>query len=165
MYYKIEDFMSDWEYESGATTKIFSALTDESLNTKVSETGRTLSYIAWHITISIGEMMSKTGMEVDAPAEDSLPPETSEEIKMEYVKAASSLKEKIKEWNDESLLKEDEMYGDKWKRGATLSALILHQTHHRGQMTVLMRQSGLKVPGVYGPSYEEWESYGMQPMK
>ncbi|MBI2416475.1 MAG: hypothetical protein HYV28_00920 [Ignavibacteriales bacterium] len=28
-------------------------------------------------------------------------------------------------------------------------------------MTVLMRQAGLKVPGAYGPSREEWAAYGM----
>jgi uncharacterized damage-inducible protein DinB len=56
------------------------------------------------------------------------------------------------------------MYGDKWKRGQTLHALILHQAHHRGQMTVLMRQAGLPVPGIYGPSREEWEAFGMPAM-
>jgi hypothetical protein len=30
-------------------------------------------------------------------------------------------------------------------------------------MTVLMRQAGLKVPGVYGPAREEWAAYGMPP--
>jgi hypothetical protein len=29
-------------------------------------------------------------------------------------------------------------------------------------MTVLMRQAGLKVPGVYGPAREEWAGMGMQ---
>jgi uncharacterized damage-inducible protein DinB len=28
-------------------------------------------------------------------------------------------------------------------------------------MTVLMRQAGIKVPGVYGPAKEEWAAYGM----
>jgi uncharacterized damage-inducible protein DinB len=28
-------------------------------------------------------------------------------------------------------------------------------------MTVLMRQAGLAVPGVYGPAREEWAAYGM----
>ena len=37
-----------------------------------------------------------------------------------------------------------------------LMTLINHQNHHRGQMTVLMRQAGLTVPGVYGPAKEEW---------
>ena len=42
-----------------------------------------------------------------------------------------------------------------------LAHLFLHQIHHRGQMTVLMRQAGLEVPGVYGPSRPEWAHYGM----
>jgi uncharacterized damage-inducible protein DinB len=29
-------------------------------------------------------------------------------------------------------------------------------------MTVLMRQAGLRVPGVYGPSQEEWSQFGME---
>jgi uncharacterized damage-inducible protein DinB len=53
------------------------------------------------------------------------------------------------------------IYGEKWPRGLTLSILIGHQTHHRGQMTVLMRQAGLPVPGVVGPSKEEWAAMGM----
>jgi uncharacterized damage-inducible protein DinB len=28
-------------------------------------------------------------------------------------------------------------------------------------MTVLMRQAGLRVPGVYGPAEEEWGEMGM----
>jgi uncharacterized damage-inducible protein DinB len=55
------------------------------------------------------------------------------------------------------------MYGEKWKRGTTLGVLAMHQAHHRGQATVLMRQAGLKVPGVYGPAREEWSAMGMTP--
>lgn len=163
MYYKINDFLADWEYERNATIKIFSALNDNSLSAKVSDKGRTLGYLAWHITLTIGEMMSKTGLKVNSPAEDSLPPGSAEEIKAVYEKASNSLNEELKKWGDETLLEEDEMYGSKWKRGTTLGVLITHQIHHRGQMTVLMRHAGLKVPGIYGPSYEEWEALGMKP--
>jgi uncharacterized damage-inducible protein DinB len=65
-------------------------------------------------------------------------------------------------WKDETLQVVDDLYGQKWKRGATLLSLIKHEVHHRGQMTVLMRQAGLKVPGIYGPSKEEWPQYGMK---
>jgi len=51
--------------------------------------------------------------------------------------------------------------GQTWKQGDVLSSLILHQAHHRGQMTVLMRQAGLAVPGIYGPAKEEWAAMGM----
>ena len=46
----------------------------------------------------------------------------------------------------------------------TLFYLIAHQTHHRGQMTVLMRQAGLRVPGIYGPAKEEWAAFGAPAM-
>ena len=52
------------------------------------------------------------------------------------------------------------MYGQRWTRGFTLHALLEHQIHHRGQMTVLMRQAGLRVPGIYGPAREDWASHG-----
>jgi uncharacterized damage-inducible protein DinB len=55
------------------------------------------------------------------------------------------------------------MYGEKWTRGFTLTSLILHQVHHRGQMTVLMRQAGLEIPGLYGPARQEWAAFGMKP--
>lgn len=48
-----------------------------------------------------------------------------------------------------------------WKRGTTLGIIISHQIHHRAQLTIVMRLNGLKVPGVYGPSKEEWKGYGM----
>ena len=53
------------------------------------------------------------------------------------------------------------MYGEHWSKGTVLRVLINHQSHHRGQMTVIMRMLGLPVPGIYGPSKEEWVEMGM----
>jgi uncharacterized damage-inducible protein DinB len=166
MYYKINDFLSDWDYESKATLKIFDNLTDKSLPTKVTPEGRSLGFLGWHIVLTINEMMSRTGLQFNAPPHDSPPPSSAAEIKNAYEKASASFVEELKKkWNDSSLEQEVDMYGEKWKNGATLAALITHQIHHRAQMTVLMRQAGLKVPGVYGPSKEEWVAMGMKPME
>jgi len=161
---KIEDFKNAWMYESSCTRKLMNALTDKSLGQKVSNDHRTLGRIAWHITQTIPEMSARTGLSVVGPEHTAPVPASAEAIKKAYDTAASSLLEQItKNWNDDTLLIEDDMYGEKWKRGATLSALINHEIHHRGQMTVLMRQAGLAVPGVYGPSKEEWTQIGMNP--
>ena len=45
----------------------------------------------------------------------------------------------------------------------TLQGLIHHEIHHRAEMIVLMRLAGLPVPGLYGPTREEWTQYGMEP--
>lgn len=161
----INDFSSSWKYESGATIKVFGNLTNESLNQKVTENGRSLGFIAWHITISIGEMMSKAGLSFENFDENAPVPADVEKIKSEYEKLSVKMSSQVeRDWNDGMLNDELNMYGQVWKRGDVLASLLAHQTHHRGQMTVLMRQAGLKVPGVYGPSKEEWAAYGMEPM-
>lgn len=161
----IEDFQKSWTYELESTEKVLRALTDESLNQKVTPEGRSLGFLAWHLAITLGEMPGHVGLTVDAPAQDAEMPSSASAIAEAYGKAARSVSEVIaKNWTDDTLLQEDNMYGETWSRGLTLFYLILHQAHHRGQMTVLMRQAGVAVPGIYGPSREEWEAHGMPAM-
>ena len=108
-------------------------------------------------------MMSRTGLALTAVDHDAPPPGTAAEIIGAYQKAVAELVEAIKtNWSDETLSETDEMYGMEWSRGLTLSILIHHEIHHRGQLTVLLRQAGQTVPGLMGPSKEEWEQYGQQ---
>jgi uncharacterized damage-inducible protein DinB len=147
---------------SDETRKIFSGLTDKSLSQSEADDHRTLGRMAWHIVQTIPDMANRTGLQMEGPSEDTPVPVSADEIKQAYDKAARTLARQINaNWNDETLGVVDDLYGQKWKRGATLYVLIKHEIHHRGQMTVLMRQAGLKVPGIYGPSKEEWTQFGM----
>lgn len=44
------------------------------------------------------------------------------------------------------------------QKGHVLTSLELHQAHHRGQMTVLMRLLNNPIVGIYGPTREEVEA-------
>ena len=159
----IEQFSKSWKSESDNTRKLMAELTDEALKKDLVGGHRTLGRLAWHITQTIPEMLGKTGLAPEGPGEKDPVPDSAEEIKKAYDLAASSLlKQVADQWDDQSLEIEDDLYGERWKRGITLQALINHEIHHRGQMTVMMRLAGLKVPGIYGPSREEWSQYGMQ---
>lgn len=161
MFRRISDFEKAWGYEAEMTGKVLQTLTDTGMHQKVTENGRTLGFLGWHLTQTLGEMLALVGLTVDAPAEDAACPAKASEIAAAYEKAAASVSREVtSSWNDETLLQKDEMYGETWSRGMTLFYLIAHQAHHRGQMTVLMRQAGLPVPGVYGPSKEEWAALG-----
>jgi uncharacterized damage-inducible protein DinB len=162
MFRSIEEFLTTWQHESNATQKILDSLTDASLSQLVAQDHRTLGRIAWHIVTSLHEMLSRTGLTFDAAAHDSSVPDTAQAIADSYRNSNSALVAAIKEqWTDASLSESNDMYGEQWPNFTTLSVLISHQTHHRGQLTILMRQAGLRVPGVYGPSLEEWGEHGM----
>ena len=163
MFRQVSDFQKAWEQESGSTLKILRALTDASLAQAVTKDGRTLGRLAWHVATTPAEMMERTGMKVGGPAHDAPVPPSAAAIVSAYEAAARAVADGVSGWTDATLEVEDEMYGERWPRGLSLHALIAHQTHHRGQMTVLMRQAGLRVPGVYGRAREEWGAYGMEP--
>lgn len=162
---KIDDFQKDWAYEAEMTGKVLHTLTDASLDQKVTEDGRSLGFLGWHLTQTLREMLALVELQIDAPGLDQECPAKASDIAAAYDKAAKSVVDVINQnWTDETLLEEDQMYGETWARGLTLFYLIAHQAHHRGQMTVLMRQAGLPVPGVYGPSKEDWAAMGAPAM-
>jgi len=165
MFRRIDDVERVLQSEFDSTRKILAELTDASLGQRVTSDGRSLGFLAWHIAVTIAEMMNRTGLHVDGP-EHGPAPAAAEEIRRAYERASNSLLGQIRgSWTDASLGDERDMYGERWTNGFSLYALIAHQAHHRGQMTVLMRQAGLKVPGVYGPAREEWALMGMPPME
>lgn len=162
MIHTIRDFENIWSQEIEATQKILKHLTDKSLSQAITQQNRTLGRLAWHIITTIPEMMSKTGLQIGGVSEHAPVPASAKEMFKSYNEVAISVLEQIKKnWTDATLEQKDEMYGQIWKRGQTLTALVHHQIHHRGQMTVLMRQAGLSVPGIYGPAREEWAQWGM----
>lgn len=162
MFKSINDFIVEWKTESESTEKVLMALTDDSLKQKVYQDGRSLGFIAWHVVITLIEMTSYTGIKVSGPDISDPVPEKAADILEAYRVSSKSLMESIQSsWTDSMLDDELNLYGETWKRAVLLRSLIMHQAHHRGQMTVLMRQAGLPVPGVYGPSKEEWGAFGM----
>ncbi|MFN0100419.1 MAG: DinB family protein [Gemmatimonadaceae bacterium] len=162
MFTTIAAFESVWAHESTCTQALLNKLTDASLKQPVYPGGRTLGRLAWHIAQTIPEMMAKAGLQLAGPGEHEPMPTSAAAIADGYRRASASLVEQLPlKWTDDSLAERTEMYGDMWEKGTTLSVLIRHEAHHRGQMTVLMRQAGLPVSGVYGPSKEEWGGFGM----
>ena len=166
MFRLISDFKEDWGYEKDATIKVFKFLTDDSLAQRVTPDGRSLGNLAWHITLTLSEIINPTGLEIgecDAKLKNS--PHVVDLI-AEYERLSGIIAREIgQKWTDRSLTEEVNMYGEMWTKGKVLTSLVGHQAHHRAQMTVLMRQAGLKVPGVYGPSKEEWSAIGMKPQE
>ena len=165
MYRRIDDFVNAWRHDSATTLKVLRALTDASLEQRVTPEGRTLGRLAWHIAETIPEMLGHAGITVAGPGPRNDTPTSADEIAGAYERAAKAVPAAVRgAWTDDQLEDEVEMYGQRWTKGMVLASLHLHEAHHRGQLTVLMRQAGLTVPGCYGPSAEEWAAMGVPAM-
>ena len=164
MFRSMVDFYEVWKEESENTQQVLDLLTDESLHQEFTEGHRDLGRLGWHLATTLEEMVSHTGLQFSGADFSKPVPDTAEEIAEAYRFTNQSMITAMKEnWTDETLDEEHDLYGETWTVATLLKVLLLHQVHHRAQMTVLMRQAGLKVPGLYGPAKEEWAAMGAEP--
>lgn len=163
MFTSINDFVQEFEMESAITERVLDALTDESLQQIVSDNQRTLGQIAWHLVTSIN-FMTYLGLSYDEPLAEADAPATAAGIASEYRRVGKAMLRAVRsQWTDETLSQIVNVGGEDWQNGASLRYSLRHEIHHRGQMTVLMRQAGIRVPNVLGPTREDWIEKGIEP--
>ena len=158
MYQTLQQFLDDWKHESSLTLRVLDVLTDSSLSQAVTETkGRSLGELAWHVATSATGLLSAGGLQMEAPGSSSSVPSRAQDIVDHYRQASESILTALKEqWTDAKLPEPLLLFGRiDTTYGGLLTLVVRHQIHHRGQMTILMRQARLVPPGVYGPNEEE----------
>jgi uncharacterized damage-inducible protein DinB len=159
MFTSVNDFLNEWKQEAAVTQKVLDVLTDESLKQEISPGLNSIGSLAWHITGSASFFPSQVGVTFETPNLQKEAPKSAAEISETYKTVSQRLIQAFSEQvTDEKMNKMVNLFGMEMPFQAVFRLLIQHQAHHRGQLTVLMRQADLKVPGVYGPSKEEWEA-------
>ncbi|WP_251552601.1 DinB family protein [Neobacillus muris] len=163
MFTTIAEFIEEWNQEADSTQKVLDALSNESLHQQVSSEDRTLGRIAWHIVTSTPGMLMEFGVDVPPVDNSETVPASAKEIAGTFRRVSSDTVYAVKQqWTNDTLKELVNAFGMTMPRAATLSLLIKHIIHHRGQMTVLMRQAGISVPDIYGPAREGWAHIGME---
>ncbi|MBB5149530.1 MULTISPECIES: DinB family protein [Ureibacillus] len=155
MYRKIDDFIKDWQHNSAGTIAIMESITEDKKYVAIVEGHNSLEFLSWHLTNAPLFFCGLIGQSLNVQINPSTPPTTMKEIIDEYKKVNEEVVNAVKKLDDSSLEKEVDMIGQPTAIGAVLRMLIDHQTHHRAQMQVLLRQAGLPVPGVMGPTKEQ----------
>lgn len=155
MYRTVNDFLNDWSVSAQGTQRVLQSLTDEKLDQAIVEGHNTLGWLGWHLANSPAFFMRQVGLRVDLVGDVEQIPTQAADIVNAYAKVAEDVKHEVEQHlTDEKMIENTETFFGPMPRGAMLRTFIDHQTHHRGQMTVLLRQAGLPVPGIMGPTKE-----------
>lgn len=163
MYVTIADFIKEWNREAMLTQNVLDGLTDDSLKQQVYPGGRNLGRIAWHVTTNIPDYLAHFGLNIDGVENAESVPTSAKKIAETFKEKSSHASQIIEQqWTDKSLEQIQEAFGRQESNAQILMGQIKHIVHHRGQITVLMRQAGLKPFGVYGPPKEDWIHLGVE---
>jgi uncharacterized damage-inducible protein DinB len=156
MFTTSEAFIQAYSYESSITARVLAALTDASLSQSKGPDDDTLGDIAWHTARAVGAIANQGGLGLDSSAWSAKPePVTAAAIQTVYNANCAALLERAKSITPEELDEQHNFFNfAEFPLRQILQIVMVHEIHHRGQISVLMRQAGLTVPNIYGPNKE-----------
>lgn len=161
----IQALLSEFEYEVNSTRKLLEAVPEKDIHYKPSPISWTMGELAQHIATIYYWYVGTLTQQVYDVAADTLERGAPEDIKAtlalfekNVVLARTALEgltvEKLTE-NWTMKVGERVVLGPVPRGTVARSFLFNHIYHHRGEMIVYLRATGNKVPGLYGPTYEQ----------
>jgi len=159
----IHDLLQELEEEAQTTRRVLARVREDQLRWTPHEKSMTLGQLAMHVASVPGAIARiSTQPTFDVKTEIPRPSATSvAELLTVLDESVARAKAILNEMDDAALLSPWRMVdGDREiaviSRGALFRSVMLnHWYHHRGQLTVYLRQTGSLVPAIYGPSADE----------
>jgi uncharacterized damage-inducible protein DinB len=157
-----ESLLTELEQEMQITRRVLDQIKDEHLDFKPHPKSRTLGELAHHIATVPGAVAEMAMHDkVQAPNFQDPAPPSAQEIRDALEKSLARAKEALSGVSDEVLNSSwTMMLGDKElftqpKLEVLRSIMLNHWYHHRGQLSVYLRELDLPIPSIYGPSADE----------
>lgn len=161
----VQYLIGEFEHEVNNTRKLLQAVPEKDLAFKPSPTSWTMGELAQHIATIYHWYAGTLTQDVYDMAADRLERGDTNDInatlalfERNIVKAREALQsltdEKLQDnWTMKS--GEQVLLGPMPRGIVSRGFLFNHIYHHRGELIVYLRATGNKVPGMYGPTYEE----------
>jgi len=159
----IDGMLQELDVEAQTTRKVLNLVPDEKLAWKPHEKARTLGQLALHIAMipgSIAELVSSSAT-TQVPKFTEPSPQTASELVSTLDASIGKAKQLLSKMDDGAIMETWRlMNGDKevfsLPRVAVLRTVMLnHWYHHRGQLSVYLRELDIPIPSIYGPSADE----------
>ncbi len=161
----LQYLLGEFEHEVTSTRKLLQAVPEKDLDYKPSEVSWTMGQLAQHIATIYYWYEGALTKDVYDMAADRLERGSPNDIKatlelfernVEKARAAlKSLTEQKLQDNWTMKAGETVLLGPIPRGIVSRGFLFNHIYHHRGELKVYLRATGNKVPGMYGPTYEE----------
>jgi uncharacterized damage-inducible protein DinB len=160
----IHGMLRELEEEAVTTRRVLERVPDNRLGWRPHQKSRTLGELALHVAIVPGGVaqLAASPSPAQAPQFGQDPsPANSSELIPALDQSIATAKRVLGGMDDAALTAtwrltngERELFAT--TRAAMLRSVMLnHWYHHRGQLTVYLRELGVPIPSIYGPSADE----------
>jgi uncharacterized damage-inducible protein DinB len=156
MYTNAQQFVGAYKHESETTQKVLKAVSDASLVTEKTPGDLSIRDLAWHVATGPGHMLNHEGFPFESNSWQTPEGISAADLTAKHAEiSAGVLAFAQSNLADADFNRDANWFGFTLPLGVWMNMIVNHEVHHRGQLTVLMRQAGLTVPSIYGPNKEE----------
>ncbi len=158
----IDPMLMELEQEAATTRRVLERIPSDQLGWKPHPKARSLGELAVHVATSqkgVTQALQQSTYEM--AMRESAVPATTEEIVAMFDESAASTRAMLDGMSDAdlmsswSLTREGVAKFTAPKAGVVRMIVLNHSYHHRGQLSVYLRQLGVALPSIYGPSADE----------
>ena len=159
----IDGMLQELEEEAKTTRRVLERIPDNQLDWRPHQKARTLGELALHVATVPGGVAQfvASPSPVQAPNFIDPSPQSAAELVPALDQSIATAKQVLGGMNDDDLLAtwrvvqgERELFA--LPRVAVLRSIMLnHWYHHRGQLTMYLRELDVPIPSIYGPSADE----------
>ena len=159
----IDGMLREFEQETQTTRRVLERVPDNQLAWRPHEKARTLGELALHVAMvpgGVAELVASPSP-AQAPQFADPSPKSVSELIPALDQSIAKAKAALGGMDDAALMTTWRlMQGDREllavPRATMLRSVMLnHWYHHRGQLTVYLRELGVPIPSIYGPSADE----------
>jgi uncharacterized damage-inducible protein DinB len=159
----IDGMLQELEEEAQTTRRVLERVPDNRLSWRPHEKARTLGELALHVAMVPGGVadLVASPSPVQAPDFTDPSPKSASELIPALNQSIANAKKVLGGMDDTALMtKLRLMQGERElfavPRVALLRSIMLnHWYHHRGQLTVYLKELDVPIPSIYGPSADE----------
>jgi uncharacterized damage-inducible protein DinB len=158
----IEGLLQELDREAQTTRRVLERVPDEQLGWRPHQKARTLGELALHVAATPGAVATLAGQsEVQAPSFTDTSPKSAAELLPAHDESIAIAKRLLGTMDDAALQGTWRVMRDgreilAMPRVALLRTIMLnHWYHHRGQLSVYLRQLDVAIPSIDGPSADE----------
>ena len=159
----VDGMLKELEQEAQTTRRVLERVQDDHLAWRPHKKARTLGELALHIATVPGAVAELVGTHttVQAPQFTDAKPTSASELIPALDESIAKARRVLSGMDDEALMATWRMMNDGREilaapRIAMLRSIMLnHWYHHRGQLTVYLKQLDVPIPSIYGPSADE----------
>lgn len=160
---RIEELLEELEREAPTTRRVLERIPPAALDWRPHEKSRTLGELAMHLAIlpgAIAELALRPAFNVKTEVPRQSAPSAAALVTI-FDQSVARARSVLGGMDDAALalpwrLVDGERVLLEIDRGVLLRTILLnHSYHHRGQLSVYLRQTGAPVPAIYGPSADE----------